>query len=169
MSDIAYSFAVMPSGRQYELRGPGRSGGHTFGHNSDGYGICSFGNYDVVRPPETLVLGIRELFDRIHGRGWLSGSREEHPRKAHRDVGAQGGGTACPGRFLYELMATLRRPVIERHHHHPHGPHEGPGHGHRRGRRHHHGRKRNRSTSGPGGIIGEPHQEHPHRHEHKGA
>ncbi len=133
MADIAYSFGVMPSGRIYALRGRRRAGGHTFGHNSSSYGIVCFGNYESQKPPEVMIRSLRGLYSKMLHRGWVAPGR--HPTGGHRDVGAQGGGTACPGKHLYARLDDIRRHHPHAHHPHPHS--RGRGHHHRHGRHPH--------------------------------
>lgn len=109
MAAIAYSFVIMPSGRVYEGRGWGKSGGHTYGHNSFSHGVCFAGNFQSMRPTKRALAACRELLNDGTGKGFVRRPRKEHPTGGHRDVGAQGGGTACPGNNLYAKIPSLRK------------------------------------------------------------
>jgi hypothetical protein len=90
--DISYSFIAMPSGRIYEGRGKGREGAHTLSWN-DRYAVAAAGNYDVNKPKDSMIYGIRWL-----RRDYLKISDEAI--RGHRDVY----GTACPGQYLYARL-----------------------------------------------------------------
>lgn len=99
-SDIAYSFGVMPSGRAYVLRG-NRTGGHTYGWNDRSLAIVGFGNYETAKVSEEMERAVKQSRKRLRKKRWLS---RFHKFMGHRDVGAIGGGTACPGKNLYLLV-----------------------------------------------------------------
>jgi len=113
-SDIAYSFGIMASGRIYEARGWDRVGGHTFNHNSISLAAEFAGNYHpnvpgvVTRmPTEIAIDAARFLISEGVRLGKLT---PDAAILGHRDVGAQGGGTACPGDNLYARLADIREP-----------------------------------------------------------
>jgi hypothetical protein len=116
----------MPSGRIYSLRGRKRTGGHTYNFNSISYGVVAFGNFEAEKPSRPMLAGLQKLYARMRHQGWVDG--EPHPTKGHCDVGAAGGGTACPGKNLYAFLRWLSV-------HHPHAHREHP---HRIGVHHHH-------------------------------
>lgn len=132
MSAIAYSYVIFQSGRVYEGRGV-KLGGHTFGHNSVSLGLCAAGNFEVQTPTPKMVDAYGDLISHLKHRGALTW--EKHPTGGHRDVGAAGGGTACPGNNLYKKIPEMVREHEQHrhrhagphdkgaHHHHPHHPH----------------------------------------------
>jgi hypothetical protein len=127
-ADIAYSFLVDLAGRIYE----GRAGGvdravqsaATGGFNTDTFAVAALGNLDIASPSSALVDGISrvmawklDLFHRDpYGSTVLTSAGGGTSRHAagtrvtvntvsgHRDVGY----TACPGRYLYPTLATIK-------------------------------------------------------------
>lgn len=105
--DIGYSWCVDDAGNIYEGRGWGRTGAHTYGHNSKGYGICWLGDSNVSVPTVAalnaiatiIVMGIRD--------GWV---RTAPTIVAHRDRVPD---TSCCGDPMYALLPILRRYVQE--------------------------------------------------------
>jgi hypothetical protein len=106
MSDIAYNFAQMPSGRRYALRGI-RTGGHTFGYNSK-LAIVFIGNYEIAKPTKDSIEGASFILRSLRKRKKIT---RAFSFLGHREVGAQGGGTACPGRNLFEKKGEIKRGV----------------------------------------------------------
>jgi hypothetical protein len=116
-SDVGYNFLVDRFGRIWEGRygGVGRPvvGAHTLGYNDDAFAMSAIGNFDVKRPSSAMVAAYGRLFAWKLG---LHGVRADSPRQwvtkrwlpaieGHRDVGQ----TACPGRYLYAKIPTIRR------------------------------------------------------------
>ncbi len=127
-ADVPYNFLVDQAGRIYE----GRAGGvdkavlsaATGGFNTDTMSISALGNFDVATPSPSLVSGIERiaawklgLFHRdptgttalISAGGgtdrWPVGASVTlNNISGHRDTGA----TACPGRYLYPSLPTIR-------------------------------------------------------------
>jgi N-acetylmuramoyl-L-alanine amidase/FlgD Ig-like domain len=127
-ADVPYNFLVDQAGRIYE----GRAGGvdkavlsaATGGFNTDTMSISALGNFDVAAPSAALVSGIERiaawklgLFHRdptgttalISAGGgtdrWPVGASVTLNNIAgHRDTGS----TACPGRYLYPSLPTIR-------------------------------------------------------------
>jgi hypothetical protein len=110
--DIAYSFAIAPSGRIYECRGWGKRGAHTGGartprvdENSVAHGVVMIGNYDRQRPTPAALASLVWLIKYGRAHGWIAPSA---PVLGHRDVDS----TACPGRTLYAALPAVRRALI---------------------------------------------------------
>jgi hypothetical protein len=106
---ISYSFVAFDSGRVWEGQGWGTIGAHTFNRNSISHGICAAGNFMTDRPTDALKQGIRRLLRRGRLRRKLTGGPIKVGRRlfGHRDHGASGGGTACPGTHLYNALRDL--------------------------------------------------------------
>lgn len=115
--DIGYNFLIDKFGRIWEGRygGVDRSvvGAHTSGYNSYGFGASAIGNFDNVAPPTALVNAFGTLFAwklSLHGVRGNKGSTRmgdrtfSHAIMGHRDAGS----TACPGRYLYAKLSTIR-------------------------------------------------------------
>ena len=102
---IAYSFLISPKGRVYEGRGWDKAGAHTYDHNSTSYGICFLGNFEAQKPTRRALRRARALIRRGVRKGFIA---KNHTIRGHRDVGAQGGSTACPGKHLYAQLDFIR-------------------------------------------------------------
>jgi hypothetical protein len=130
-NDIGYNFLVDRFGRIWEGRRGGITlavqGAHAGGFNTDTFGVSMIGNYDTVRPSAASVNAVVRLFawklDLFHrdprGQTTLTSAGGGTSRYAagttvrkpvvmgHRDVGR----TACPGRYLYPLLGSIRTRV----------------------------------------------------------
>lgn len=115
--DIGYNFLIDKFGRIWEGRYGGVDrpvvGAHTSGYNSYGFGASAIGNFDNVAPPTALVNAFGTLFAwklSLHGVRGNKGSTRigdrtfSHAIMGHRDAGS----TACPGRYLYAKLSTIR-------------------------------------------------------------
>lgn len=115
--DIGYNFLVDKFGRIWEGRYGGVDrpvvGAHTSGYNSYSFGASAIGNFDNVAPPSALVNAFGTLFAwklSLHGVRGNKGSTRigdrtfSHAIMGHRDAGS----TACPGRYLYAQLSTIR-------------------------------------------------------------
>lgn len=115
-SDIGYNFLVDRFGRIWEGRYGGVArpvvGAHTLGYNGGAFAMSAIGNYDVAGPSPAIVDAFGRLFAwklGLHGvfassrRQWIV-KRYLPAVQGHRDVGQ----TACPGRYLYAQIPTIR-------------------------------------------------------------
>ena len=114
-SDIGYNFLVDRFGRIWEGRygGPGRPviGAHTLGYNHLSFAMSAIGNFDIAEPPPAVARAYAALFawklDR-HGIGAKStptlDGKKFNAISGHRDAGS----TACPGRYLYAQLPSIR-------------------------------------------------------------
>jgi N-acetylmuramoyl-L-alanine amidase-like protein len=127
-SDIGYNFLVDRFGRIWEGRYGGITkavkGAHAGGFNNYSFGVSAIGNYDTVAAPPAMVdaiarvmawklslfyrdpLGSTTLVSEGGGTSKYAAGRSVALRtiNAHRDVGY----TACPGRYLFGYMNTVR-------------------------------------------------------------
>lgn len=98
-ADIAYTWLYSPRDRAfYEGRGPGVAGAHTRGHNKTSHAVCVLGNYETTQPPIHVIDDLAKWAEWHRTAGW--GPATYRP---HRDVGA----TACPGRYLVQLLDQI--------------------------------------------------------------
>jgi hypothetical protein len=115
-SDIGYNFLVDKFGRIWEGRYGGVDrpvvGAHTQGYNQYSFAMSAIGNYDVARPSSAMVTAYAQLFAwklSLHGVSAGStaqrvGSKTFQAINGHRDAGQ----TACPGKYLYAMIPTIR-------------------------------------------------------------
>jgi hypothetical protein len=116
-SDVGYNFLVDRFGRIWEGRYGGVArpvvGAHTLGYNSDSFAMSAIGNYETARPTTALLRAYSRLFawklslHRVRAastRQWIA-KRYLPAISGHRDAGQ----TACPGRYLYSRIPTIRR------------------------------------------------------------
>merc|ERR1719147_682398 len=92
--DIGYSFVVGGDGNVYEGRGWNEIGAHTYGFNSQGYGVCFLGDFMNTIPTSAARNVFHELASCMLANGKVSSSYE---LKGHR----QAVSTECPGDALY--------------------------------------------------------------------
>jgi hypothetical protein len=116
-SDIGYNFLVDRFGRIWEGRYGGVDrpvvGAHTLGYNDHAFAMSAIGNFEVRQPTRAMLEAYGALFAwklSLHGVDASSakqsvGSRKFPAINGHRDAGS----TACPGRYLYAQLATIRR------------------------------------------------------------
>ncbi|MDQ4113588.1 MAG: N-acetylmuramoyl-L-alanine amidase [Actinomycetota bacterium] len=115
--DIGYNFLIDKFGRIWEGRYGGVDrpvvGAHTSGYNSYAFAASAIGNFDNVAPSTALVNAFGTLFAwklSLHGVRGNKGSTRigdrtfSHAIMGHRDAGS----TACPGRYLYAKLSTIR-------------------------------------------------------------
>lgn len=103
--DIGYSWCVDYAGNVYEGRGWNRTGAHTYGYNSKGYGICGLFDSTVFPPSNELVEGLAAIIRS----GINSAKIDWRPTiVAHRDRVPD---TACCGDPMYLRLDDIRRLV----------------------------------------------------------
>ncbi|MPZ60332.1 MAG: hypothetical protein GEU93_03355 [Propionibacteriales bacterium] len=119
--DIGYNFLVDRFGRIYEGRRGGVNvpirGAHVSDFNTGSSGMALIGNFENTRPSKRMRGGLRRLVS------WKLASFYRYPRatitmhgqrlrviSGHRDAGT----TACPGRYVYQWLPTLRQQVYNR-------------------------------------------------------
>jgi hypothetical protein len=115
-SDIGYNFLVDRFGRIWEGRYGGIDrpvvGAHTLNYNDYSFAMSAIGNFDVVQPTDVMLRAYGSLFAwklSLHGVNPAStsqriGSRTFAAINGHRDAGS----TACPGKYLYAQLPTIR-------------------------------------------------------------
>jgi hypothetical protein len=115
-SDVGYNFLVDKFGRIWEGRAGGVDrpvvGAHTLGYNEYSFAMSAIGNFDTVRPPDVMLRAYGDLF------AWKLGLHGVDPADTSQRVGSgtfkainghrDAGSTACPGRYLYEKLGTIR-------------------------------------------------------------
>ncbi|MCW2835535.1 MAG: N-acetylmuramoyl-L-alanine amidase, family 2 [Nocardioides sp.] len=115
-SDIGYNFLVDRFGRIWEGRYGGVDknvvGAHTLGYNDYAFAMSAIGNFDVVAAPDVMLRSYGALFEwKLALNGVNPDSMSQQVGRStfaaingHRDAGS----TACPGRYLYAKLATIR-------------------------------------------------------------
>ena len=103
--DIAYSWLADDLGNLFEGRGWWRTGAHTEGSNSSGYGICWLGDSNVSPPTAAALRAITSCTRS----GIALGAVTVAPNiLGHRDRAL----SACPGDVLYALLPTLHAMLL---------------------------------------------------------
>jgi uncharacterized protein with LGFP repeats len=120
-NDIGYNFLLDRFGRIWEGRYGGVDrpvvGAHTSGYNSYSFAGSAIGNFEDVQPSTALLDAYGKLFAwklSLHGVNAQSttqkvGTRTLPAINGHRDVGS----TACPGRYLYAQIPTIRTKAAQ--------------------------------------------------------
>jgi N-acetylmuramoyl-L-alanine amidase/LGFP repeat len=119
--DIGYNFLVDRFGRAFEGRAGGINtpvrGAHAGDYNVRTVGVSLMGNFEKRRPTRAMRRGVTRLV------AWKLGSYYRYPRTRTRIAGSRfqkisghrdAMSTACPGRFVYRWLPTLRRRVGNR-------------------------------------------------------
>ena len=104
--DIGYHYLVSRDGRVWTGRGASRMGGHVFNENTGNVGVSFIGNYMNVTANEAQVCGGAELFAWIHQK-YPAVHLDKTDVKGHRQYGAEGGATACPGDKLFAQIGSI--------------------------------------------------------------
>lgn len=115
-ADIGYNFLVDRFGRIWEGRAGGVDrpvvGAHTAGYNNYSFAMSAIGNYDITQPSSAMINAYGALFAwklSLHGvsasaTSQVLGTKKFKAINGHRDAGS----TACPGRYLYAQLGTIR-------------------------------------------------------------
>ncbi|QBX56325.1 hypothetical protein EXE58_13170 [Nocardioides seonyuensis] len=119
--DIGYNFLVDRFGRIWEGRYGGIDrpviGAHTLGYNHASFAMSAIGNFDVVQPTDEMLRAYGQLFAwklSLHGVNPASMSQKVGKStfaaiNGHRDAGS----TACPGKYLYARIPSIRQYSAE--------------------------------------------------------
>ena len=114
--DIGYNYLVDRFGRIWEGRYGGVTravvGAHTLGYNEVSFAMSAIGNFDIAQPPQQVLNAYAALFAwklslyniRADAPSVWVKNRYLHAINGHRDVGQ----TACPGRYLYAKIPSIR-------------------------------------------------------------
>ncbi len=109
--DIGYNFLISRDGRVWRGRGRLTLGAHTANNNSGNVGIAFMGTHGSTRLTSTQVCRGGQLLAFLR-RNHSSITLDRQDVKGHRQYGAAGGGTSCPGDALYrqldEIIAKAR-------------------------------------------------------------
>ena len=102
-SDIGYHYVIDRDGRVWEGRSLRWQGAHVSKHNEQNIGILVMGNFDIQRPSQQQLDGLRGHVRKLLAQYKLSRGRV----LTHREwAGAK---TACPGKHLQAAVANIRR------------------------------------------------------------
>lgn len=116
-SDVGYNFLVDRFGRIWEGRAGGVDkavvGAHTLGYNEYSFAMSAIGNFDITQPSNVMVEAYGSLF------AWKLALAGVNPSSTRQKVGrsyfqainghSDAGSTACPGKFLYAKLSTIRK------------------------------------------------------------
>lgn len=99
---IGYSWLVDDQGNIFEGRGWFKTGAHTYGYNSKGYGICWLGDSNISRPSHAALGAIAAVIRA----GVAAGALTANPTiVAHRDRNED---TSCCGDVMYQQLDEIR-------------------------------------------------------------
>lgn len=115
-SDIGYNFLVDRFGRIWEGRYGGIDknvvGAHTLGYNDYSFAMSAIGNFETVEAPDVMLRAYGALF------AWKLGINGVNPASSSQQIGKKvfpaisghrdAGSTACPGKYLYAKLPTIR-------------------------------------------------------------
>jgi len=118
--DIGYNFLVDRYGTIYEGRRGGMrlpvKGAHSGDYNTDTVGISLIGNFDVAKVPTAMKRATIRLVGWRLGTSYApaKGMTQIYDTRFHRIAGHRDAMlTACPGRYSYAWLPTLRDRVAE--------------------------------------------------------
>ena len=115
-SDIGYNFLVDRFGRIWEGRYGGVDkpviGAHTLGYNEQSFAMSAIGNFETAQPTSAMLDAYGRLFAwklalagvRASSTAQVVNGKTFQAINGHRDAGS----TACPGRYLYAQLPTIR-------------------------------------------------------------
>ncbi len=101
--DIGYHFAIDPAGRIWECRPLAWQGAHVKNHNEHNVGVLMMGNFERQRPTTTQINAARSHLSTLMRAYNIPVTNV----RAHREW--ETARTACPGRYLHQPFAALRR------------------------------------------------------------
>jgi hypothetical protein len=102
-SDIGYHYVIDRDGRVWEGRSMRWQGAHVARHNEQNIGILVMGNFDIQKPSQQQLDGLRAHVRKLLAQYKLSRGRV----LTHREwAGAK---TACPGKHLQAAVDDARR------------------------------------------------------------
>ena len=113
---IGYHFVIRKNGIIEQGRPIEMIGSHAYGENWHTIGVHLCGNFEYVEPTPAQIESAAYLI------GWICETYNipTHRIVGHRDLMA----TACPGKYLYEQMDTLRGKAAWYMQHYKHGYYE---------------------------------------------
>jgi uncharacterized protein with LGFP repeats len=122
-ADLGYNLVVDKYGQVFEGRFGGVTegviGAHAANFNTGSIGVAVIGNYDTVDIPSVALQRVADVvawkygihrIDATASRTVTANGRTLNTTTAHRNVGS----TACPGRYFYAKMGSLRTMIASR-------------------------------------------------------
>lgn len=106
--DIAYNYLIARDGSVWVGRGARRMGGHVYNNNSGNVGISFIGTYSSTRLTARQRTNAAKLLRRLHNR-FPAIQLNRRDIKGHRQYGASGGWTECPGNAAYPQLDAIVR------------------------------------------------------------
>ena len=106
--DIAYNYLIARNGTVWMGRGARRIGGHVYNENTGNVGISFIGTYTTTRLSARQRTNAAKLLRRLHRR-FPAIELNRRDIKGHRQYGADGGWTECPGNTAYRQLDALVR------------------------------------------------------------
>jgi hypothetical protein len=106
--DIAYNYLIARNGTVWMGRGARRIGGHVYNNNTGNVGISFIGTYSSTRLSARQRTNAAKLLRRLHRR-FPAIQLNRRDIKGHRQYGAAGGWTECPGNAAYPQLDAIVR------------------------------------------------------------
>jgi hypothetical protein len=98
--DIGYHFVIDYAGRVWEGRSLSYEGAHVSSRNEGNIGVMLLGNFERQKPSQAQLETLTKVSALLRRHFAIPARRVF----GHRDIGA----SACPGRYLYPYVTTLR-------------------------------------------------------------
>ena len=115
---IGYHIGINPDGTVYLLNSLDRASYHcgTLSTPEDDnlytIGICLSGNFEETKPTDARLAALRQLLPVIDA--YLPAVTPVRTAIGHKDIAPLKNETLCPGKNMYPLVATIRKPVVAR-------------------------------------------------------
>lgn len=109
--DIGYHKVINPKGEVFQGRNDSVIGAQAFGMNAESLGILAVGNWDIEKPPESLINAIVQVMTALCIRHGLREDKIIGHYQVVKIVKNLSASTACPGKFLIERLPEIRSIV----------------------------------------------------------
>ncbi len=110
-SDIGYHKVINWKGEVFQGRNDSVIGAQAFGMNAESLGILAVGNWDIEKPPESLINTIVQVMSVLCLRYGLTEDKVIGHYQVSGIVKNPAAASACPGRFMIERLPEIRLRV----------------------------------------------------------
>ncbi len=109
--DIGYHKVINWKGEVFQGRNDAVIGSQAFGLNSESLGILAVGNWNIEKPPESLINAIVQVMSVLCLRYGLSEDKIIGHYQVAGIIKDPSVSTACPGKYLIERLPEIRAKV----------------------------------------------------------